>query len=178
MAIVTKTDRPKSVRNRCEIEVFGGVFLLSRCFLDFSVGVRDFVIRLSQISSFFSYCRRSTANVRSIRMAWQLSLFQFTFWLTCHALNIPYLQYLPIKYPCIHVHSVTFSYLVFIVIQGAKRKRKRSDSVSMATSSDNDMTKASENESQETTQSVDNTAIADWLRMVNWSNYCHPTGVV
>ena len=36
------------------IEVFGGVFVLSRCFLDFSVGVRVFVIGLSQIYSFFS----------------------------------------------------------------------------------------------------------------------------
>ena len=47
MAIVTSTDRPKSVRNRCVIEVFGGVFVLSRCFLDFSVGVGAFVIGLS-----------------------------------------------------------------------------------------------------------------------------------
>ena len=45
--------RPKSVRNRCVIEVFGGVFVLSRCFLDFSVGVGAFVIGLSQISFFF-----------------------------------------------------------------------------------------------------------------------------
>ena len=55
MAIVTPTDRHKSVRNRCVIEVFGGVFVLSRCFLDFSLGVGVFVIGLSQISSFFSY---------------------------------------------------------------------------------------------------------------------------
>ena len=30
VAMVTKTDRPKSVRNRCVIEVFGDVFMLSR----------------------------------------------------------------------------------------------------------------------------------------------------
>ena len=36
------------------IEVFGGIFLLSFCFLEFSVDVRAFVIGLSQISSFFS----------------------------------------------------------------------------------------------------------------------------
>ena len=41
-----------SVRNRCVFEVFGGVFVLSLCFLEFSVGVRDSVIGLSQISSF------------------------------------------------------------------------------------------------------------------------------
>ena len=39
MAIVTPTDRPKSVRNRCVIEVFGGVLVLSRCVLDLSVDV-------------------------------------------------------------------------------------------------------------------------------------------
>ena len=55
VAIVTPTDRPKSVWNRCVIEVFGCFFMLSRCFLDFSVGVGAFVIGLSQISSFFSF---------------------------------------------------------------------------------------------------------------------------
>ena len=53
LAVVTQTDRPKSVRNRCVIEVFGDVFRVSSCFLDFSVGVGAFVIGLSQISSFF-----------------------------------------------------------------------------------------------------------------------------
>ena len=52
--IVVPTDCPKSVRNRCVIEVFDGVFVLSRCFLDFSVGIDAFVIGLSQISFFFS----------------------------------------------------------------------------------------------------------------------------
>ena len=51
---VTPTDRPKSVRKCCVIKVFGGVFMLSRCFLDCSVGVWVFVTGLSQISSFFS----------------------------------------------------------------------------------------------------------------------------
>ena len=54
MAIVTPTDRPKSVLNRCVIEVFGGVFVLWRCFLDFPVCVGAYVIGLSQISPFFS----------------------------------------------------------------------------------------------------------------------------
>ena len=54
MIVVAPTDRPKSVRNRCVIEVFVGVFVLSRCFLDSSVGVGAFVIGLSQISSFLS----------------------------------------------------------------------------------------------------------------------------
>ena len=73
VALVTPTDRPKSVRNRCLIELFCGVvcvvspyaprgakrigkvrFVLSLCPFDISVGVGAFVIGLSQISSFFS----------------------------------------------------------------------------------------------------------------------------
>ena len=46
MTAVTPTDRPKSVRNRCVIEVLVAFFffVLSRCFLDFSVGVGASVI--------------------------------------------------------------------------------------------------------------------------------------
>ena len=33
MAVVTPTGRPKSVRNRCVIEGFGGVFVLSIVFI-------------------------------------------------------------------------------------------------------------------------------------------------
>ena len=54
VAIVTPTDRPKSVRNRYVIEVFGGVFVLSLFFWDFSTGEGAFVIGLSQISFFLS----------------------------------------------------------------------------------------------------------------------------
>ena len=43
MAVFTPTDRPKSMLNRCVIEDFGGVFVLSLSFLKFSVGVNDFV---------------------------------------------------------------------------------------------------------------------------------------
>ena len=42
---------------RCVIEIFGGVFVLSRCFLDFSVDVGVFVIGLRYISSFSSHFR-------------------------------------------------------------------------------------------------------------------------
>ena len=52
VGIVTSTDHPKLVRNRCVIQVFCGVFVLSRCFSDFSVGIGAFVIGLSHISSF------------------------------------------------------------------------------------------------------------------------------
>ena len=55
VAVVTPTDRPKSVRNRCVIELFVALFVLSLCPFDISVGVGAFVIGLSQISSFFSW---------------------------------------------------------------------------------------------------------------------------
>ena len=52
VAVVTPTDRPKSVRNRCVLKLFCGV-VLSLCPFDISVGVVAFVIGLSQISFFF-----------------------------------------------------------------------------------------------------------------------------
>ena len=53
IAVVTPTDRSKSVRNRCVIELFVVLFVLSRCPFDISAGVGAFVTGLSQISSFF-----------------------------------------------------------------------------------------------------------------------------
>ena len=50
--VVTPSDRPKSVRNRCEIELFGDVFVLSCRPYDISVGTGAIVIGLSQISFF------------------------------------------------------------------------------------------------------------------------------
>ena len=44
MAVVTPTDRPKSVRNRCVIELFVALFVLSLCPFDISAGVGVFVI--------------------------------------------------------------------------------------------------------------------------------------
>ena len=79
MAIVTPTDRPKSVHNRYVIEVFGGVFVLLRCFLDFSVGVGAFVIGLSQIFSFFLFLYnvnvKMTLNHLTIWMLFTNSIF-------------------------------------------------------------------------------------------------------
>ena len=42
------------MRDVSVIKVFCGVFVFSRCFLDFSVDIGVFVIGLSQISSFLS----------------------------------------------------------------------------------------------------------------------------
>ena len=43
VTVVTPTDRPKSVRNRCVIEVFGGFVVLARSFFDLFCGCRDWV---------------------------------------------------------------------------------------------------------------------------------------
>ena len=63
VAIVTPTDRPKSVRNRSVIEFFVALFVLSFCPLDISVGVGAFVIGLSQMPSFFSYHKHSLLHL-------------------------------------------------------------------------------------------------------------------
>ena len=50
-----KFDFPKSVRNRCVIEVFGGVFYVVTLLFGFFVSEGAFVIGLGQISSLFSF---------------------------------------------------------------------------------------------------------------------------
>ena len=47
VAVVNPTDRPKSVRNRCLIEIFVALFVLSLFPFDISAGVGAFVIGLS-----------------------------------------------------------------------------------------------------------------------------------
>ena len=54
VAVVTQTDRPKSVRNWSLIELFVALFVLLLCPFDISVGIGAFVIGLGQISSFLS----------------------------------------------------------------------------------------------------------------------------
>ena len=55
VAVVTPTDRPKSVRNLCVFELFCGVACVVTLPgpFDISVGVGVFVIEPNQISSFF-----------------------------------------------------------------------------------------------------------------------------
>ena len=66
VAVVTPTDRPNTVPNRCVIELFVALFVLSLCPFDISVGVGTFVIGLSQISSFFSSSyRKNYITIRS-----------------------------------------------------------------------------------------------------------------
>ena len=55
VAVVTPTDRPKSVRNCCLIELFCGVVCVAALPFDISVGIGAFVIGLGQISSFCLY---------------------------------------------------------------------------------------------------------------------------
>ena len=66
VAVVTPADRPKSVRNRCLIDFFVALFVLSLCPFDIYVGVRAFFIGLGQISSFLSL---KWTEIRAIRNA-------------------------------------------------------------------------------------------------------------
>ena len=59
VVLIAPTDCHKLVHNRCVIEVLVAFFELSLCFLDFSFGIRVFVIALSQIFS-FSTCITKT----------------------------------------------------------------------------------------------------------------------
>ena len=63
VAVVTPTDVPKSIRNCCVISLLCGVVCIA-CPFDSSAGVGAFVIGLSQISSFFSSHRKTTATNR------------------------------------------------------------------------------------------------------------------
>ena len=76
VAVVTPTDRPKSVRNRCFNRTFLWRCLLSLYPFDISVGVGAFVIGLSQISSFFSANRflNSTTEVLILKKTYFLNI--------------------------------------------------------------------------------------------------------
>ena len=65
VTVVTPTDRPKSVPNRCVIELFWGVVCVLILPFDISVGVRAFVIGLSQISPFLSWIIRTTTLINN-----------------------------------------------------------------------------------------------------------------
>ena len=54
VAVVTPTDRPKSVQTAVQSNFFVALFVSPLCPCDIYVGVWVFVIGLSQISSFFS----------------------------------------------------------------------------------------------------------------------------
>ena len=55
VAVVTPTDRPKSVRNRCLIEHFCGVVCVVTLPFDISVGVGAFVIQCKTESDLFLF---------------------------------------------------------------------------------------------------------------------------
>ena len=60
VAIVTLTDRPKSARNRCVIEVFGGVFCVVTLLLGFSCRCRGFCHRTESDLFIFLWARVET----------------------------------------------------------------------------------------------------------------------
>ena len=59
VAVLTPTDRPKSVRNRCLIEFFVALFVFSLCPFDISMGVWGFCHRTeSDLLLFVSKVRK------------------------------------------------------------------------------------------------------------------------
>ena len=58
VAIVTPADRPKSVRNRCVIEVFGGVLCVFTLLFGFFCRCKGFCHRAESDLFLFSYGRR------------------------------------------------------------------------------------------------------------------------
>ena len=101
VALVTPTDRPKSVRNRCLIELFCGVVCVVTCPFDISVGVGAFVIGLGQISSFLSLL--------------QLCITMYSVFVFFNLLMILYLNY----------HIVTHSKRLTAVIQNVNKTFQR-----------------------------------------------------
>ena len=78
LAVVTPTDRPKSVRNCCLIELFFGVVCVVTCLFDISVGVGAFVIGLGQISSFLYVYKAWSFNfLVSKTLRYNILLFEF-----------------------------------------------------------------------------------------------------
>ena len=92
MTAVTPTDRPKSVRNSCVIKVFGGVFMLSRCFLDCPVGVGVFVTGLSQISSFFSSTINYSVLLRITDEGWKPEMHIWSILFICSKFKMVYAE--------------------------------------------------------------------------------------
>ena len=62
LAVVTTTDRPKSFRNRCVIELFVALFVLSLCPYDISVGVWAFFIGLTRSIPFSLSIKKENIN--------------------------------------------------------------------------------------------------------------------
>ena len=77
MAVVTPTDRPKSVRNRCVIEVLVA-FLCCQMVVEFSVGIVAFGIGLSQISVFFYLYMYNPCTRNICDSFWSLWSYEFT----------------------------------------------------------------------------------------------------
>ena len=66
MTAVTPTDRPKSVRNRCEIEVFGSVVYVVTLLFGFFCGCRGFCYRTESDIFLFLYDQERSKAVVTI----------------------------------------------------------------------------------------------------------------
>ena len=64
MAIVTPADRPKSVRNRCVIEVFGGVLCVVTLLFGFFCRCKGFCHRAESDLFLFSLCNELHVQIK------------------------------------------------------------------------------------------------------------------
>ena len=74
VTVIPQTDRPKSVRNRCVIEVFGCDFVLSIVFRIF-YGYRGIVIEMIQISFFLSFLKFNYIRISHVTGTIIVSLY-------------------------------------------------------------------------------------------------------
>ena len=63
MNVVTPTDRPKSVRNRCVIDVFDGVLMLSIAFSNFCSNRVFFCHRTESVFLLFIFAQKSELSI-------------------------------------------------------------------------------------------------------------------
>ena len=117
VAVVCPTDRPISVRNRCVIERFGGVFVLSRCFEFFCKGrgfchtisntleleIKDYtrsIIYASYLDMLLSIWRHGQL---------QTSIYDKRDYFNFHITNVPFLiSYIPsLPVYCVYLSALT-----------------------------------------------------------------------
>ena len=76
MAIVTPADRPKSIRNRCVIEVFGGVLCVDTLLFGFFCRCKGFCHRAGSDLFLFLWLKNSTQNLSKYMQIWRILMYQ------------------------------------------------------------------------------------------------------
>ena len=76
MAIVTPADRPKSVRNRCVIEVFGGVLCVVTLLFGLFCRCEGFCHRAESDLFLFSYCQQEIVFLKAMDFFGGISVYR------------------------------------------------------------------------------------------------------